>query len=304
MMDEALGTFVASAASAISVLVVSRLAKGKLSALEAQLRATDDTKMVRGAVHGTHAGIDYRLRRIDQSSVLISVVCPDLGRLRLSRRRRDDRLGASVFPHTPFTTGDRVFDEQVQVQTRDPVLAKRWLQHADVRRGVLDFAEKIPSFRLDGPRLKHALTLDKFTGEEGIAQLHERVEKLGALVAPLHGPEFRNLPPAAPRRDKAQRVAWALTLGLLLASIAALIVFFVGEAGQNSPRLSPVQLFWLPVFGLALPLTLGPLLASLVSQRSAPWRLLAPQFVLLFFAGLMSTPLALVGINQLVGSGG
>ncbi|GJM22964.1 MAG: hypothetical protein DHS20C15_28790 [Planctomycetota bacterium] len=299
-MDDTYATAVISVASALGVLAGSLIAKRKLRALEERLRTTDDAKLVRGALHGTHAGVPYRVRCVGQSEAVLSVVCPELGRVRLSPRRSNDRLGARLFPHTPFTTGDRAFDEQVQVQTRDPALAKRWLHHEEVRRGVLDFAKRTPGFNLDGPRLKHKLPFARFTGDDGVEQLHARVEKLGALVAPLNGPEFRNLPPAAPRKDKAQRASWALTIATFLASVAASIVFAMEYERGSYLRVNFMHLWWLPAFGLALPLVAAPLLGRLVAARSAPWRLLTPQLLLLVIAGLLSGPLVLLGADRLL----
>lgn len=291
-MTEILTTVISSGTAVAVALFAAQQGRRRVAALTERVADSDDARLVKGAIHGTHAGVPYRVRGLDSGQALLSVVCADRGRVRLSRRGRLDRWGASLLPHAAFSTGDARFDAQVQVQTRDPELARRWLADRAVRRGVLGFATRVPTLHLDGPRLKHSVPLTRLTGDRGVRALHERVEKLGALAAPLDA--LRSLPPAAPRRDGAQILSWVLSVATVLLGLAALLLTLKLEGGEAT--ILERLLIGLPLVALPAAALLSTALAWLLAERSAPWRLLAPQAVLMFVGALLASPLVLRGI--------
>lgn len=291
-MTEILTTVIPSMTAVAVALFAAQQGRRRVTALTERVAGGDGARLVKGAIHGTHAGVDYRVRNLGNEHALLSVVCADRGRVRLSRRRWLDRWGARLLPHAAFSTGDARFDDQVQVQTRDPELARRWLADRAVRRGVLAFAKRVPTLHLDGPRLKHPVPLARLTGDDGVGALHERVEKLGALAAPLDA--LRSLPPAAPRRDGAQILSWVLSVATVLLGLAALLLTLRLERGEAT--ILERLLIGLPLVALPLAALLTTALAWLLAERSAPWRLLAPQASFVFFGALLASPLVLRGI--------
>ncbi len=253
------------------------------------LAARCDGRLVKGALHATHAGVAFRVRPLDGSKrFVVSVVCEDAGRFRMSPATAFDRWAASVLPSWPLPSRDTSFDRAVCVQTRDREVTARVIHDAAARRTIRGLLEGTGrSLVLGDARLKLFVprqALPKDVPQEEVLDLVARLATLAHHVdAAARGREVRR----APKHDTAKLAAWTVPAVLLVVGLGTLLA---------SEKLYPLrdgsELVWLTLGGavLALPFVfLG--LAHLVSLRTAPGRLLLP----VALCTLVSLPLAAVG---------
>ncbi len=272
----------------------ARLSKAKRfkpgdRALFEALSALCGGSLLKNAFHGVIEGMDIRVRLADQSQrFVLSVVCTDVGRFRITRSTPWDRWLGSLLPSLPLPSRDPRFDKDMCVQTRDLEVTSQLITNADVRRTIRSLLSGPgSSLALEDGRIKllgarAALgkepELDQILGL--LRQLSELGERL-TLFAKSH--EVR----PEPAHDSAKVIAWCLTIGLFVLGAGALLT-----ASKLVPLLAGDRFLWM---NLGVGLVLWPFLLfglmHLIARRTAPARLFVPLTLLALF----SCPLATTG---------
>lgn len=283
--------FPAAALSTIVIALLQAHLRKSTKTLLKLIPEADRAELIKGAIHGTHAGTEYRVRAVDLNKAIVSVVCEDLGRVRLSKRRLFDHWGAWLCPHEPFTTSDPRFDESVLVQTRDTELARRWLADREVRRLAQSFKAGCScAVHLDGMRLKAPVPLSSLKAESAVRTLHATVETLVRMTEPLRTERAHAFPPPAPKYDAELKTSWWLC-GTLFALSGTALLLTVAQLPEGVPLEGTRTELLLGVGAGTVAAALATaLLAKLVARRSAPWRVLWIQALVMLVAGAFLVP--------------
>jgi hypothetical protein len=274
---------------------------GDKALMEALVARTGGT-LIKGAFHGTHEGVEFRLRLADQSQrFILSVVCPPAGRFRITRAGRIDRWLASFLPAWPIPSRDPRFDLDMCVQTRDLEITTRVITQASHRRTIRSLLDGPGNaISLEGDRLKlygprAALGLEP--GIDEVFELLVQIATLGTVVTDfVHGHEVH----AEPKHDTPKILAWVSVVGLFLLGGAAFIT-----ATVQVPLLDAAGFIWMNLgIGFAAVPIVAFGLAHLVADRTTPGRLLIPVFLI----ALVAVPLATTGtaclLNGVLDQGG
>lgn len=259
---------------------------GDLALFEALAERTGGT-VIKGAFHGTHEGVEFRVRPIDQSKrFILSVVCPFAGRFRITRSTAFDRWLAGFIPAWPLPSRDARFDRDFCVQTRDRELTSRVITDPDCRstlRALLDGPGSSVTLegervKLYGPRTALGLAPDVDVVLGLIAQLGT----LGRVITGFtRGHEVR----ASPAHDAAKIIGWTTVLVLLVLGCATFL-----SATKLVPLLHPDRFLWMNLgIGLAAVPFAALGLAHLVAGRTAPGKLLVPLVLIALFALPLTT---------------
>ena len=238
-------------------------------------------EVIKGALHGTHGETAFRLRLNAQSQrTIVSVVCPEVGRFRMTRATRWDHWLASMLPSWRLYSRDTRFLQDVCVQTRDVELTTHVLHDQGTRHALRQLLEgKGHHVLLDGDRVKLSLPraeLGKTPEPEAVLQL---VEQLALVERRVESYRRHHEVRMAPKHDAPKVIAWSSLLALFVVGLTAFVI------GSNQYELLHPTGFLLAMLGLGV--ALWPLvvlaLAHLVAARTAPGRLLTPLALLALF---------------------
>jgi len=263
-----------------------------------RLEALCKGEVIKGALHGTHGDTAFRLRLSAQSQrTIVSVVCPEAGRFRMTRATRWDHWLASFLPSWTLYSRDTRFLHDVCVQTRDVELTTHVLHDEACRRTLRQLLEgKGRHVLLDGDRVKLSLPraeLGKTPEPEAVLQL---VEQLALIEQRVESYRRNHEVRMAPKHDTPKVLAWSSLLTLFVLGLATFLV------GQSQYQLLHPTGFLLTTLGLGV--CLWPFaafaLAHLVAARTAPGRLLTPLALLALFVMPLLTSGSAYALNGLL----